>query len=268
MKNRKSIVIIMICFLLFASINTAYAGIVADNNNYYSNYGYSITKQNLDTSISLKEVSKKDSINVNNTNNLNDTSSNNTTIITNQNTNISVANSDSGTSITYINPYKNYSYTNNSYIIPKSSLISTSNSIPLNHNINNDTTSSNENISQNEKILLRLINEDRQKRGLKVLQIDEKLFEIAQTKSQDMYDNNYFSHTSPIFGKTSSLIRNEGIRYYSYGENIGRTYSVYRAHNGFMNSDGHRANILNPKFTHIGIGIVENYYTEVFIQKY
>ncbi len=118
-----------------------------------------------------------------------------------------------------------------------------------------------------KKKLLEFINRDRQSEGLHPLKIDNELCQIAQLKSQDMYDFSYFSHTSPNFGKTSSLIRKKGIRYNAYGENIGRTNSVYRAHNGFMNSPLHKANIMNSKFTHIGIGIVGNYYTEVFIGK-
>lgn len=118
-----------------------------------------------------------------------------------------------------------------------------------------------------KKKLLELINRDRQSAGLHLLKIDDELCQIAQLKSQDMYDFSYFSHTSPNFGKTSSLIRKKGIRYNAYGENIGRTHSVYRAHNGFMNSPLHKANIMNSRFTHIGIGIVGNYYTEVFISK-
>ncbi|WP_202709037.1 CAP domain-containing protein [Sporosalibacterium faouarense] len=122
-------------------------------------------------------------------------------------------------------------------------------------------------LTSEKQTLLNLINKERVAAGLNPLKIDPDLTRIAQLKSQDMYDNSYFSHESPVFGKTSSLIRKQGIRYYSYGENIGRTYSVYRAHNGFMNSPGHKANIMNPNYTHIGLGIVGNYYTEVFIQK-
>ena len=82
-----------------------------------------------------------------------------------------------------------------------------------------------------------------------------------------MHDNKYFSHTSPTYGSPFDMMKKFGIQYRSAAENIARTSSVESAHNGFMNSEGHRNNIMNPRFTHIGIGIYNGYYTQMFIQK-
>lgn len=175
----------------------------------------------------------------------------------------------------------NTTQTNNNIVVDNSNSINRSNTVSLSQATSSPSTEELPKLTTEEVLdsqtdykmtyekekLLELINKDRVAAGLQALKIEEKLFQIAQLKSQDMYDYSYFSHTSPNFGRTSSLIRLKGISYFAYGENIGRTQSVYSAHNGFMNSDGHRANIMNPRFTHIGIGIVGNYYTEVFIGK-
>ncbi|MDD3297646.1 MAG: CAP domain-containing protein, partial [Firmicutes bacterium] len=90
---------------------------------------------------------------------------------------------------------------------------------------------------------------------------------VARIKSEDMRTNNYFSHTSPTYGSPFQMMKDFGITYRSAAENIAKTSSVDRAHTGFMNSEGHRKNILTPGFTHIGVGISGNYYTEMFISK-
>lgn len=123
-------------------------------------------------------------------------------------------------------------------------------------------------LSAAEQEMVRLVNEERQKAGVAPLQIDLELSRVARIKSQDMRDNNYFSHTSPTYGSPFDMMKSFGIRYRTAGENIALHSSVQSAHNGLMNSDGHRKNILNPSFTHIGIGIVNGrYYTQMFIGK-
>ncbi len=129
------------------------------------------------------------------------------------------------------------------------------------------TQQNNKGISAEEKKLFDLINQERQKAGVTPLQIDEKVFKAARIKSQDMNDKSYFSHTSPTFGSSTTLLKNEGVSYRYFGENIAKNYNVESAHNSLMNSDGHRKNILNPNYTHVGIGIVNGYYTEIFIGK-
>lgn len=127
--------------------------------------------------------------------------------------------------------------------------------------------SGNYQLTANELKLIELINADRTKAGLNPLTIDYELARVARIKSEDMNTNKYFSHDSPTYGSPFTMMKNFGISYKSAAENIGKTYSVESAHSGFMNSEGHRANILNPNFTHIGVGISGNYYTEMFIKK-
>lgn len=122
-------------------------------------------------------------------------------------------------------------------------------------------------LTADEQKLINLINSERIKAGLKPLAIDYNLSRVARIKSEDMRANNYFSHTSPTYGSPFQMMKDFGITYRSAAENIARTYSVESAHNGFMNSEGHRKNILTPGFTHVGVGISGNYYTEMFINK-
>ncbi|MDD4680332.1 MAG: CAP domain-containing protein [Clostridia bacterium] len=121
-------------------------------------------------------------------------------------------------------------------------------------------------LSASEQKMIDLVNQERAKAGVAALKVDLELSRVARIKSQDMKDNNYFSHTSPTYGSPFEMMKNFGISYRSAGENIAKHSSVESAHAGLMNSDGHRKNILNPSFTHIGIGIVDNrYFTQMFI---
>ena len=121
-----------------------------------------------------------------------------------------------------------------------------------------------------EKEVVRLVNEARAKNGLKALTYDWELSRVARIKSQDMKDNKYFSHTSPVYGSPFQMMKNFGIKCRSAGENIAKGQKSPQAVvNAWMNSSGHRANILNSSFTHIGVGYVAsgNYWTQMFIGK-
>ncbi len=121
-----------------------------------------------------------------------------------------------------------------------------------------------------EKQVVDLVNKERTQRGLKALTQDWELSRVARYKSQDMKDNNYFSHTSPIYGSPFQMMKSFGITYKTAGENIAMGYKTPEAVvNGWMNSSGHRANILNSSFTRIGVGYVQNgnYWTQMFISK-
>lgn len=121
-----------------------------------------------------------------------------------------------------------------------------------------------------EKEVVRLVNEIRAENGLQALTYDWELSRVARYKSQDMKDNKYFSHTSQTYGSPFQMIKNFGITYRSAGENIAKGYATPQAVvNGWMNSSGHRANILNASFNRIGVGYVAsgNYWTQMFIQK-
>ena len=121
-----------------------------------------------------------------------------------------------------------------------------------------------------ENEVVRLVNEIRVKNGLRELAHDWQLSRVARIKSQDMRDNGYFSHTSPTYGSPFQMMKSFGITYRSAGENIARGQQTPQAVvNAWMNSSGHRANILNSSFTHIGVGYVSDgrYWTQMFISK-
>ena len=121
-----------------------------------------------------------------------------------------------------------------------------------------------------EAEVVRLVNAERAKKGLSPLTHDWELSRVARYKSQDMRDRGYFSHTSPTYGSPFQMMRSFGINYRSAAENIARGYKTPAAVvEGWMNSSGHRANILNSSFTHIGIGYVAEgkYWTQMFISK-
>lgn len=101
-----------------------------------------------------------------------------------------------------------------------------------------------------------MVNQERIKAGVAPLKVDMRLVQSARLKSQDMIDKNYFDHTSPTWGAFYVPIRQAVGSDYGYlGENLAGAPTLAMAHNSLMNSSGHRQNILNPKYTHIGIGI-------------
>ncbi|MBQ8551884.1 MAG: SafA/ExsA family spore coat assembly protein [Clostridia bacterium] len=125
-------------------------------------------------------------------------------------------------------------------------------------------------VASYESEVVRLVNVERAKNGLKPLTADWELSRVARYKSQDMRDNRYFSHTSPVYGSPFQMIKNFGISYRSAGENIAMGQATPQAVvNAWMNSSGHRANILNSSYTHIGVGYVADgrYWTQMFISK-
>lgn len=123
-------------------------------------------------------------------------------------------------------------------------------------------------VASYEHEVVRLVNEIRQQNGLKPLTENWELSRVARYKSQDMLDNRYFSHTSPTYGSPFQMIKAFGLSYRTAGENIAKGYASPQAVvNSWMNSSGHRANILNVSYTQIGIGYVAqgNYWTQMFV---
>ena len=119
-----------------------------------------------------------------------------------------------------------------------------------------------------ESEVVRLVNVERAKNGLSALTENWELSRVARYKSKDMHDRGYFSHTSPTYGSPFDMMKNFGISYRTAGENIAKGYATPQAVvNGWMNSEGHRANILNASFTQIGVGYYAdgNYWTQMFI---
>mgnify|MGYP003292417628 CR=1 FL=1 len=103
--------------------------------------------------------------------------------------------------------------------------------------------------------ILNLVNAERAKQGLNALKLSDKLTSIANTKAQDMGVNNYFSHTSPTYGSPFEMLQHFGVTYKSAGENIAAGQrSPDEVMQAWMNSSGHRANILNKNFTMLGVG--------------
>ena len=123
-------------------------------------------------------------------------------------------------------------------------------------------------VSSFESEVIRLVNEQRAQNGLKPLTANWELSRVARYKSQDMADNRYFSHTSPTYGTPFQMIKAFGISFRSAGENIAYGQRTPQAVvNAWMNSSGHRANILSSSYTQIGVGYVANgnYWTQMFI---
>ena len=124
-------------------------------------------------------------------------------------------------------------------------------------------------LTAEEQQMVSLVNQERTSRGLQPLQVDARLVKTARMKSADMIKNNYFSHTSPVYGSPYDMMKAAGITYRKAGENIAGAGTVAKAHTGLMNSAGHRANILDPAYTRIGIGIVKGgRYGYMFTQQF
>ena len=124
-----------------------------------------------------------------------------------------------------------------------------------------------------ENQVIQLTNQERAKHGLKPLKANWELSRVARYKSMDMRDRNYFSHTSPTYGSPFTMIKNFGISYRAAAENIaaGQT-TPQQVVQAWMNSEGHRRNILNPNYTEIGVGYAaggtkRHYWTQMFITR-
>lgn len=132
---------------------------------------------------------------------------------------------------------------------------------------NTGTTTSQ--LTADEQEVFDLINAKRVANGLSLLKIDDEVQNVARIKAQDMVDSNYFSHTSPIYGSPFDMLKNFGISYKTAGENIAGNSSNSGAVNAWMNSEGHRANILNSSFNYTGIGVVKSpKYGKIYVQMF
>ncbi len=129
-----------------------------------------------------------------------------------------------------------------------------------------------ENLAQDEQRMVNMVNQARSENNVQALQVDNELTRIARIKSEDMVENDYFSHHSPTYGSPFDMLDHFEVEYLHAGENIAANPSVEDAHSSLMDSTGHRRNILNENYTHIGIGIVSspqygNMITQLFISK-
>jgi len=118
-----------------------------------------------------------------------------------------------------------------------------------------------------EEEVVRLVNAERAKQGLRPLQHRADVKNVAEKKAMDMINSNYFSHTSPNYGSPFDMLRTFGISYRSAGENIAKGQrSPQEVMNAWMNSSGHRANILNANYNAIGVGFYNGAWVQLFIQ--
>lgn len=122
-----------------------------------------------------------------------------------------------------------------------------------------------------EKEVVRLTNNERAKAGLAPLTYDWELSRVARIKSEDMRDNNYFSHYSPTYGDPYVMMRDFGFTFSKAGENLAaRQDTPEKVVDNLMSSDSHRENILNPNFKRMGVGYANggyltHYWTQWFL---
>ncbi len=107
-----------------------------------------------------------------------------------------------------------------------------------------------------EERLISLVNQERSKVGLPQLRMDTAMTQVARVHSRDMFERQYFSHVNPEGRDGADRMREGGVPYVMMGENLAYSPDVETAHQGLMNSEGHKKNILEPKFHRIGVGIV------------
>lgn len=129
-------------------------------------------------------------------------------------------------------------------------------------------------IKAQENEVIRLVNAERAKNGLPALKANWELSRVARYKSQDMIDKNYFAHQSPTYGSPFDMMESFGIRFSAAGENIAKGQRTpAEVMNAWMNSPGHKSNILSRSYTEIGVGLARNkngvcYWTQMFIKPY
>ena len=153
--------------------------------------------------------------------------------------------------------------------------------------INNSSNKTEETLTEEqirvmEEEVIRLVNEERAKYGLQPLEISEKLMETSREKAEDMSDNKYFSHISPKYGKATNILNSKGINFGWFGENIAKGQTTANeVIEAWMNSQGHKENILSSNAKYIGVGVsfkldydnltydgnptIETYWTQQFI---
>lgn len=116
--------------------------------------------------------------------------------------------------------------------------------------------------------ILQLVNKERTSRGLKALVLSADISKVAVEKSKDMAIYDYFAHESPNYGSPFDMMHKFGITYRAAGENIAMGYRTPAdVMEGWMNSPGHKANILNKNFNKMGIGMYNGktiYWTQQF----
>lgn len=122
---------------------------------------------------------------------------------------------------------------------------------------------------ESEREMLRLLNLERQKVGLPVLAPDEPMRQVGRDHCADMFERGYFSHYTPEGLSPFDRMEDAGITYLAAGENLAYAPNVQIAHQGLMDSPGHRANILSDKYGRVGIGVLDaGIYGKMFCQQF
>ena len=130
-------------------------------------------------------------------------------------------------------------------------------------------TSQTSTMNSDEKEVFNLINKQRTNNGLSALKVDSEVQSVARIKAQDMVNSNYFSHASPTYGSPFDMLKSFKVSYKTAGENIAGNSSNSGAVSAWMNSSGHKANILNSSFNYTGIGVVSSpKYGKVYVQMF
>jgi len=134
---------------------------------------------------------------------------------------------------------------------------------------NNGSLGDTSSMNSDEKEVFDLINKQRTANGLSPLKVDSEVQRVAKIKAQDMENSGYFSHNSPTYGTPFEMLQSFKVSYKTAGENIAGNSSNSGAVNAWMNSSGHKANILNGSFTHTGIGVVSSSkYGKIYVQMF
>ena len=122
-------------------------------------------------------------------------------------------------------------------------------------------------MNDNERETFELVNAQRIANGIAPLQVDSRLQLLARRKAEDMAANNYFDHQSPTYGSPFDMINKAGIFWYAAGENIAGAYRNDIAVVAWMNSQGHRENILDSTYNYTGMGVVDGgRYGKIYVQ--
>ncbi|MBI4062445.1 CvpA family protein [Candidatus Gottesmanbacteria bacterium] len=120
-----------------------------------------------------------------------------------------------------------------------------------------------------EQRMVELVNEERAKAGVTALTISPEIIPVARAHSRDMFERKYFSHINPEGKDAGDRLNDAGITYVVAGENLAYAPDVETAHLGLMESQGHRENILEPRFREIGIGVIDGgIYGKMFTQNF
>jgi uncharacterized YkwD family protein len=128
------------------------------------------------------------------------------------------------------------------------------------------TPAGNANLSAFASQVFSIVNQERAKAGLNPLASDSALSGMALAKAKDMYSNHYFDHTSPTYGSPFNMMTSFGIRYTYAGENIAMGQRTpQEVMTAWMNSPGHRQNILSPNYTKIGVAYYNGEWVQEFI---